>query len=374
MNPDSIAAQDSDPAAVGRAKEEARALATHRLCRTMLGRELTSQERAAARRLVNDLSRDGSELVRRALAVTLRASDIPPREVVLRLVADVETVAVPLLQFSPVLTDQDLISAVRAGRLRGQLAVAQRHGLNRDVCELIAEEAGVEVVRLLADNSAADVSEWAMQRMIARFGRDAVVVRHLSQRAALPPAIIEALLERAGAPVRERLVQNHRQPLKNTLRLPDVREDGDPLDVAAGRDPRDVALGLYARRALTASVLMRALLRAEIAIFEHGLAVRAAVPHARTRAILHDAGALGLRTIYDRAGLPPRLFSSLRTALDIWRDLSEAGLDPNDGQFRQRLLQRFLSGPHGLGRADTDYLMQRLESAGADRVRLARAA
>ena len=62
-----------------------------------------------------------------------------------------------------------------------------------------------------------------------------------------------------------------------------------------------------------------------MALFEHGMAELAGTPHHRTWLMIHDAGPLGLRAIYERAGLPPRLFPAFRAGVDTCRQLQAEG-------------------------------------------------
>ena len=62
-----------------------RAVATHKICRVMERSELGAGERAAAQEIIRMLAQDAAELVRRALAVTLRTSELLPHDVAMRL-------------------------------------------------------------------------------------------------------------------------------------------------------------------------------------------------------------------------------------------------------------------------------------------------
>src|SRR6201996_3971588 len=92
-----------------------RALAAHKLCRAVDRDNLSREELAQAHEILRLMSRDATELVRRALAITLKASPVLPRDVALKLARDVETIATPVLNFSPAFTDEDLIELVRSG-------------------------------------------------------------------------------------------------------------------------------------------------------------------------------------------------------------------------------------------------------------------
>ncbi|HEX3408219.1 MAG TPA: hypothetical protein VHS81_13360, partial [Caulobacteraceae bacterium] len=63
------------------AEPEERALIAHRLCRHIDRTQLTDDERAEAHRILRVLAHDAAEQVRRALAVTLKASPLVPRDV-----------------------------------------------------------------------------------------------------------------------------------------------------------------------------------------------------------------------------------------------------------------------------------------------------
>ncbi|WP_297803574.1 DUF2336 domain-containing protein [uncultured Brevundimonas sp.] len=345
--------------------EEERATATHKLCRSMERMELTEEERAAAQRVITFIARDTADLVRRALAVTLRASTLMPRETALKLAADVDSIAIPLISQSPVFSDDDLISIVRTGRAHAQVAVASRAGLSRDVAEVVASDGVVDAVRKLAANDNADVSERAMSIAIDRFAHDDEVVSTLSHRQILPPAIVDRLLVVASEQVRQHLVQRHKVSVEAAVRLSDFARERATLDLLdeaiRSQNVPEFVRALHARRALTGSLLLRAVARGQMTLFEHGLSLLAQLPHHRAWLMIHDAGPLGLRAIYDRAGLPPRLFAAFRAAVDTWRSIQAEGTDLDGDSFRQRMLERFMTQMHTMGREDMDYLLERLD-------------
>ena len=90
------------------ATPDERAVAAHKLCRTLDREELSAEDRAAAADILRVMAADAAELVRRALVVTLKASDLMPHDVAVKLARDVESISLPLLNFSPVFTDDDL--------------------------------------------------------------------------------------------------------------------------------------------------------------------------------------------------------------------------------------------------------------------------
>jgi uncharacterized protein (DUF2336 family) len=98
-----------------------------------------------------------------------------------------------------------------------------------------------------------------------------------------------------------------------------------------------------------------------MALFEHGMAELAGTPLVRASLMIHDAGPLGLKAVYDRAGLPPRLFQAYRAGVDTWRQLQAEGVDTSGDEFRHRMLERFLTQRPNAPREDLAYLMERLD-------------
>ena len=347
------------------ADEDERAAAAHKLCRSMDAVELTGEDREAAQKILRLLAQDAAEMVRRAMVVTLKASDLIPRDVARRLAADVDSVALPLINFSPVFTDEDLIEIVRGGSAVRQVAVAGRPRVGRDVADAVAEVGCEQAVRTLASNDNADVSEPTLGRCIDRFATSGEVVAAIAYRQVLPLSVTERLVALASAAVREHLVTRHALAPETAIRLAGharERATMDLVDQASSHAdlPRFVA-NLNDRRALTSSLMLRALARGQMALFEHGMAELAGTPHSRAALMIHDAGPLGLRAIYDRAGMPPRLFPAFRAGVDTWRALQAEGVDTSGDGFRRQMLERFMTQRPHAPREDLAYLMERLD-------------
>ena len=345
--------------------EDERAAAAHKLCRSIDRAQLDDADRDAAQKILRVLANDTAELVRRSMSVTLKSSDLMPHDVARRLAADVDSVALPMIACSPVFTDDDLIEIVRAGSAVRQVAIAGRPKVSRDVAEALSVDGCESAVRTLSSNDNADLSEKAMSRSIDRFGDAPEVVAALSYRQVLPLEITERLIALASDAVREHLISRHAVAPETAIRLATFARERSTVDLvdqaAASADlPRFVAQ-LNARKVLTPSLLLRAVARGQMVLFEHAIAELSSTQHSRAWLMVHDAGPLGLKAIYDRAGLPPRLFQAFRAGVDTWRQLQAEGADTSGEDFRQRMLERFLTQRPNAPRDDIAYLMERLD-------------
>jgi uncharacterized protein (DUF2336 family) len=84
------------------------------------------------------------------------------------------------------------------------------------------------------------------------------------------------------------------------------------------------------------------------------------VPHHRTWLMIHDAGPLGLQAIYERAGLPARLFPAFRAGVDTVHSLENDGGPRDRERFQQVMLERFLTQPD-IAQEEADYLLDRMD-------------
>lgn len=342
-----------------------RAVATHKICRVMERGELTAAERAAAQEIIRMLAKDAAELVRRALAVTLRTSDLLPHDVAMRLAQDVTTVSVPVLTHSPLFSDADLAAIIRSGGPVRQVAIAKRETLSEAVTTSLAENGVEEAVVIACANDNAHFSNNGMNQVLDRFGASEVLHSVLINRKTLPISVSERLVTVVSTALREQLMAQHAISPELAIEISTAVQERTTVDMAdqagASFDPKGLANHLMSSGRLTPSLILRALARGHMSFFEHALAVLSGVPHERTWLMVHDAGSLGLRAIYDRAGLPARMFQTFRIAVETYHTLqAEAGyLEPF--RLQERLIERFLTQVPFAPREDLIYLYERLD-------------
>ncbi|MFZ4605478.1 MAG: pole-localized protein SpbR [Caulobacter sp.] len=347
------------------ATADERAVAAHKLCRTIDRGPLTEEEREAAADILRVMAADAAELVRRALAVTLKSSSVIPHDVALKLARDVESISLPMLNFSPVFTDDDLAEIVRLGGPVRQLAIAKRPQLSEKVTGAIVEYGGEAAVETAVANDNAAFSERVLQKALDRFEKSEQVLAAVAYRNALPLAVTERLIGMVGDQVRDHLLNHHGVSAEMALTIATGATERATVDLVdqAGRaaDPKAFAAHLNKVQRLTASMLLRSLAHGHMTFFECAVAELAGVPHHRTWLMIHDAGPLGLRAIYDRAGLPARLFAAFRAGVDTFHAMEFDGGLRDRERFQERMLQRFLTQPQGAARDDVDYLIDKMD-------------
>lgn len=329
---------------------------------------LTPSERQLAEQIFRLLMKDAEVRVREALSRHLEQCPDVPHDIALGLARDVDTVALPMLRSSEVLTDDDLIAIVRSSGVAKQVAVAGRPVVSGAVSEVLVETGNEQVVTALVANQRADIPEPTLALVVEDFADRPAVGKLLADRVNLPITVAERLLARASDALRQQLAARAGTPqaLASELLL-QARERavlGLLGDNIAEQDVDTLVDHLLANQRLTPSIVVRALCMGDLAFFETALARRARVPVANARALIYDAGPLGLKAIFDKAGLPAAYFPAARAGVGVAREIQLDG-GPQDRERRSRkIIERVLTQYGDLGvdldAPDLEYLLGRI--------------
>lgn len=347
------------------ATPDERAAAAHKICRAFETSPLTDDDRARAQDILRVMARDAADLVRRALAVTLKSSPLVPHDVAMRLAQDIDSIAMPMLEASPAFTDADLAEIVRIGGPVQQAAIAKRPRVSQTLTRAFADHGGEHAVEVVCANDNADFAEQTLQAIVQKFEQSDRVLAAVAYRASLPLSVTEKLVSLVGDVVRDHLLNHHEISAELALEVVVGARERATVDLVdqAGRtaDVKNFVLQLHANERLTASLLLRVLAHGHMTFLEWGLSELASVPHHRTWLMIHDAGPLGLKAIYDRAGLPARLYPAFRAGVDTYHSMEFDGGTRDRERFQEKMLQRFLTQPVVPGRDDVDYLLDKMD-------------
>ena len=352
------------------ATPDERAFAARKICRRLDAAVLSEADRAHAQEILRVMAHDAAEMVREALSVTLKSSPLVPRDVAVQLAQDVERICMPILGASPAFTDADLVEIVRVGGPLRQVAVARRPQVSKAVTRAIVELGEEGAVEAACANDNADFAEETLDAAVARFERSERVLAAVAYRDALPLAVTEKLVALVGDQVRDHLLNRHEISAELALEIALGAQERATVDLVdqAGRtsDVKAFVGHLRENERLTASLLLRALAQGHMTFLEWGLAELASVPHHRTWLMIHDAGPLGLKAIYDRAGMPARLYGAFRAGVDTYHSMEFDGGARDRERFQERMLQRFLTQVDVANREDCDYLLDKMDRLSAD--------
>ena len=141
------------------------------------------------------------------VAKLLAPLDRAPGNVVVKLANDAIEVAAPLLEFSNVLSDDDLIDIVANRSEEHRLAIAGRQNVPERVGEAIAEYGGSTSVVKLVRNPSAELGQATLERLVARASRDAELANDLRGRPDIDWKLLRGEIHSAGDKVLETIAQ-----------------------------------------------------------------------------------------------------------------------------------------------------------------------
>lgn len=327
---------------------------------------LKDGELQIAQDIVRIMAKDAEASVRQALAQALRKAARMPHDVAVKLANDIESVALPILENSQVLTDDDLMQIIKSGAAVKQEAIAGRATVSEKVSDVLITNGSEKVVARLMDNAGAQISEPSLNKAVDRFSESDLVKEKMVMRPVLPVAVTERLVALVSENLKDYLVSHHE--MSPTMAANLVMQSRERATIALSDHSSDEELEkmvsqMYKNNRLTPSIILRAICMGDIAFFEMALAVQANVPVVNARILIHDAGRLGLKSLYAKTSMPPRLMPAFRVAVDVVHETTMDGGDHDRDRYQERVIERILTQYQDMSNEDLDYLLDKLGSS-----------
>lgn len=302
------------------------------------------------RKLMEDIFRvmvkDVEVKVRQALSQSLKESPELPREIALSLANDVAEVALPIIEFSDVLSDADLIGIIQKNGTDHQKAVARREQLSEKVSDALVDTENAEVVATLVSNEGAALTEKTMARVLDTFGANPAVSEPLAMRKVLPLTVAERLVSLVSERIRNHLVTHHAMSSDTATDLFLSAREKATIGLLQPdtnlRDMLELVDQLHRNKRLTPTLVLRALCMGDVTFFEAALAKIAGIPVANAYKLIHDPGRRGREALFDKCGLPKRMLAVCDAALAAAADMQLSGSDDRE-RFRQVMIERVLT-------------------------------
>src|SRR5712675_3775221 len=323
-----------------------RAEATRALARAWLISDLSAEDRVAAEGALLMQLDDASPLVRQAMAEVFARSTEAPAAIVQALSLDQPSVALPILEHSPLLIDADLVDIIATGNSDMQCAIARRMNLPAAVCAAIAEVGTPAAALELIENPYAELAPFSWDRIVARHGHLAAIRESMLVLEDLPAATRLALVAKLSETLAQFVTARNWLSADRATRIASEARDRCTVNVAArsrGDDMRGLVQHLRATGQLTAGLILRALLAGNIELFDHALVELSGLPQARVSALVHDRGGASLNALLTRAGLPPSTFPAFRAALEASHEVGFVGTVDEAARLRRTLVERVLT-------------------------------
>lgn len=334
----------------------------NRISDAHLNRRYSLHDFAIAEQVMRILVNDTHISVREALALRLKDNPYVPADIVVALTNKEESVALPVIENSPVLTDSDLVHLVSSCRnVAKQCAVAARKQVSKEVSAALVETHNSQVVSRLAKNQNADIPPDSYQTILRDHGQNKEIIQAVSERPNLPPTIVEKVLALVSKSVAEDIKTRYDIPQAVITEESDKHREVATLQLVDGGvekpDVEKLVDQLRATGRLTPSIILTSLCRGNLYFFEVSLARLSSIPVKNAQLLIHDKGKLGFKALYIKAGLPDKFFEASKLLLDVVSDIKRRLPNLSGPTYANTIIHNLLDMSSGKSIENLSYII-----------------
>lgn len=310
---------------------------------------ITTAERKLAEQIFRVLMHDAEVNIRKALSENLKETNTVPKDIIMQMVEDVDEVAVPVLEFSEVLTEEDLVEVIKNSDSSAKfMAISNRKEVPEPVSDALVDTGEKGVVKNLLKRASAKISEMTMNKVVEKHSSDGEIMETLTHREELPVSVVEKVIKKVGGTLQGELVQKYGHIIPDISNMVEKSQEAATLKFMGLKSSdseiksmvdkmdrtRDIANEIYESDAdLTKTVEslglsgrltpISALCMGNLELFEIGIARITKIPVANVRKLLKDDSGQGLEALYNRAKLPENIYSAVKLVIKVIRDIDE---------------------------------------------------
>jgi uncharacterized protein (DUF2336 family) len=234
--------------------------------------------------IIHVLAKDKTDRVRSIVSEEIKTLTNVPKELVEELAWDAESiVALPVLEYSPLLSDRHLMEIIRSGIAGGALsAIARRNQLSDKLSSAVASENVEPATVQLLKNITASITEETYGVIANAAQNSSDVLDNLIERDDLTLSTIRRVASFVGNAVLNRIIERHKnKPDVNEEAFRDIRKKisnrikkggADTLAIP-GEEARLRAEKLFTGDALDETILIKAIDEGERMFVIHSLAL-----------------------------------------------------------------------------------------------------
>ncbi len=325
-------------------------------------KEFSGEQVSLAEDIFKLLLRQAEVEVRKALAENIMHSRSVPRDVILPLARDLEEVALPVLEFSEVITDDDLVELVQSTeQISRHLAISKRKEVPEKVSAALIDKGNEQVVHSLIENEGAEISEVSYNKAVDTFRESELIVDSMITRGSLPTSVLERMTVKVSEALQKKLEEKYSHSFKdiNTFfresgqiaalkfmskqkideelmeLVDDLEESGDLVDYLHPVHGKLTQL-LDGLEQIGRMTPLSALTMGHRALFEISMSRMTGVPYSNVRKLVSDPDA-GLKALYNRAKLPPKMFEAVQLIIIAIRDIDREAKKDSTKKAREDL-------------------------------------
>ena len=290
---------------------------------------LNKEQTEIANEIFGILLTQGEVIVRSMLAMNLSQTDKLPSALAKQIAGDINSeVATPVLQYSNVLNDKDLLEVINSMVDSDKLqAIAKRDIVSEKISNALVKTNIEPVISTLIKNEGAEIADKTLEKIAETHGNSPEVMESMFQRNSVPVAVIEKIIGHLSIAMRQHLESKYKDLAEVSIirKVLDTSLESARLKMmgikAPDRELKELLKQLGKDNKLSPFL---AISMCDLELFEVSFSRLLRIPLKNLHILIQDAG--GFMAAYKRAALPEDLFKATELALLTMRDIERNNL------------------------------------------------
>lgn len=280
---------------------------------------LSPQETKIIEDIFRVIAQGAEEEIRKTLAQQMAHSPNLPKDIAMKMAADIADVSHPILEHSPVLEETDLIEVMKYISDDATLmAIARRENLPESVTSKLIQKNNTHINKTVLASYGSAISDASYDHLTSGEHLDEETIHSIFDKGSLSVTITEKLLSRVTGKIRESLNEKYQVVFENKKIKKEMEKN---LQLAAS-----TIMGLRLADAQNQKMLedlresgklmpFSALSMCNCTMFEICLSRMARVPLNNVRILIYTHGKDGLSGLFKKAGIPSNLLNAAYIAV-----------------------------------------------------------
>lgn len=272
--------------------------------------------------IIQLLMNDSEVKIRQILANNLKYCSDLPRAIALKLARDIAEVSAPILQYSLILTQSDLIEIAKSTKqIAALVAIAKRTDIQDSLANTLIETREETVVEVLTANTLANIAQEGLEKIFHYFKDSPSMLSLLVERGGLSVNLAEKMLHVVSQDLRAHLIKHYAisSELAESL-TKETKESATLYLISTGNNLQQteaLVAHLYENQKLSNSIILRALCKGDLPFFEIGLAKLAQLTPQTAHEMIWKQGPAGFAALYKKANMPKGTFNAVNVILQF---------------------------------------------------------
>ena len=286
------------------------------------GNILSKNEKAVAGDILRLLAQDISTRIRMNISEKFCSNEEIPYDIVKKLADDIEDlVAIPVVQFSKLLTENDLSEIIKKDSGGKQRAVARRSELTDKLVGEIINYGSEHTAEALIDSNGKNLSESHSKQIISKFSTHEGLIGELLNINKVKPQILNNLLAMVSEDLRQQIVIQYNIPTSVVDSLVSTSKDSVAYSILKSQIARaesitaleNIVAKLHREHQLSLNLIIKTLALGNLNFFLLALAKLANIPSKNVEILLKEDGNIGITKLFEKAHLSTNLANSVKT-------------------------------------------------------------